>query len=235
MLGHLSILNYSQEDESEKVQVQTISREVVLDSDRCQGLTPQRLHASPWESAAALRQEVARAYLLGAFKDGTFNRLHRTFRFSQKEREWLERLQQLLANLGYRAWIYREGQQRHLYVLETTARCLAGAFQPMRSDDGEEEIAYVRGYFDAEGGIPQRTDVPLYVQFVQKDFASLTQVKEILEERGIECGVIHNPSQRIDPGYWRFFVRRASHQRFIQMVGSWHPRKAALLRQRVKI
>ena len=100
--------------------VQTISREVARDTGPCQGLTPQRLHASP-DGQVASRSAIVRAYLLGAMGDGTFNRLHRTFRFAQKEREWLERLQQRLADLGSRAWIYREGKSRHVYVLETTA------------------------------------------------------------------------------------------------------------------
>ena len=93
----------------------------------------------------------------------------------------------------------------------------------------------MRGYFDAEGGIPQRLDAPFYVQFVQKDAVSLTQVKDILEGFGIACGVVHNPSRKVDPEYWRFFVRRQSHALFIRVVGSWHPRKALLLKHRVKI
>ena len=33
------------------------------------------------------------AYLHGAFHDGTSNRFHKTFRFCQKEREWLEKIE----------------------------------------------------------------------------------------------------------------------------------------------
>jgi len=213
--------------------VQTISREVARQSNGG-GLTPQRLHASPC-GEAALREDVARAYLFGASGDGTFNRLHRTFRFTQKERAWLERLQEVLACLGYRAWIYREGKERQLYALETSAKWRGDEKQPLQFDTAAEQVAYIRGYFDAEGGIPHDSSAPFYVQFVQKDFASLTQVKRMLEQLGIQCGVVHNPSRRVDPDYWRFFVRRESHRRFITVVGSWHPRKAKLLQQRVKI
>ena len=211
--------------------VQTISREV---APPLVELTPQRLHASP-DGQVASREAIARAYLLGAFGDGTFNRLHRTFRFAQKECEWLERLQKLLAELGCRSWIYREGKTRNLYVLETTAKCLHQRESPRTFETQAEQVGYVRGYFDAEGGIPQRSDAPFYVQFVQKNLTSLTCVQTILEELGIRCGVIHNPSRRADPEYWRFFVRRMSHQRFIELVGSWHPRKQQLLNHRVKI
>jgi hypothetical protein len=211
-------------------EVQTISREVV---PPMAGLTPQRLHASP-DGYVALRSEVARAYLLGASGDGTFNRLHRTFRFAQKEREWLELLGELLRGLGYRGWIYREGRKRQLYVLETSATFL-GEFPRSRFETPAEQVAYVRGYFDAEGGVPRDPRAPLYVQFVQKDRDSLTYARGILEGLGIACGVIHNPSRRVDPDYWRFFVRRNGHQRFISVIGSWHPRKAVCIADRVKI
>lgn len=212
-------------------QVQTISREV---APPVAGLTPQRLHASPsWDGS--LREKVARAYLLGAAGDGTFNKRHRTFRFAQKEREWLERLQGLLDVLGHHGWIYREGAQRDLYVLETAASFLTAATRSETFEMTVEQAAYVRGYFDAEGGIPRDPCAPLYVQFVQKNLASLAHVRDILEQLNIRCGAIHNPSRRVDPEYWRFFVRRGSLQQFIRTIGSWHPRKAPLLFQRVKI
>jgi hypothetical protein len=178
---------------------------------------------------------VARAYLLGAAGDGTFNRLHRTFRFAQKEREWLARLQELLKSLQHRSWIYREGKARQLHVLETSATFLRERAVTLRFETRAEQIAYVRGYFDAEGGVPSDPNAPFYVQFVQKDRESLTYVRMILEQLGIQCGVLHNPSRQADPDYWRFFVRRGAHQRFIQTIGSWHPRKALRLNQRVKI
>lgn len=231
MLENLSMPHYGLESEDVTTcRMQTISREVASSNT---GLTPQRLHASPL-GAAAEREEVARAYLLGALGDATFNELHRTFRFAQKEREWLEMLQRLLVKLGSRSWIYREGRTRNLHVLETSARFLRSE-KLEEFQRREEQIAYVRGYFDAEGGIPQDSDASLYIQFVQKNLASLTRVKNILEQIEVRCGAIHNPSRKVDPEYWRFFVRRGSHQHFIAEVGSWHPRKAKLLQQRVKI
>ncbi len=51
------------------------------------------------------------AYLLGALRDGTFNRLHRTTRISQADERWLRILQVLLQKLGKCGWIYREGSR----------------------------------------------------------------------------------------------------------------------------
>jgi hypothetical protein len=97
------------------------------------------LRASPQE---------ARAYLLGASRDGTFNRLHNTLRISQTDTRWLQILQVLFAKLGSRSWIYQEGE-RNVWVIETTCRLdqLAGPSSDL------ECAAFARGYFDAEGGV----------------------------------------------------------------------------------
>ena len=98
-----------------------------------------------------------------------------------------------------------------------------------------EKIAYVRGYFDAEGGVPRNSANRFYIQFVQKDFEELEKVRNMLEELGIRCGKIHNPSIKVDPEYWRFFVRAQSYQRFIELIGSWHPIKGLFLQKGMKI
>ncbi len=127
------------------------SRSLALSVD---GLTPQRLHAELLKADA----RETRAYLLGALRDGTFNRFHGTIRISQSDRRWLEGLRELFSKLGSRSWIYREGK-RSVWVVETTHRL-----------DGEDEIfgskeraAFVRGYFDAEGGIPRKREDRFYV------------------------------------------------------------------------
>src|SRR3989338_2055287 len=175
---------------------------------------------------------VAIAYLQGALGDGTFNATHRTYRIGQREIEWLQRLQQLLRCAGSRSWIYREGKRRNLHILETTAKFLSLTFNPETLSTVAERMAYIRGYFDAEGGIPQRGSVRFYLQFVQKNHRSLERVRKLLERLEISWGRLHNPSARVDPNYWRFFVRAQSYERFIQMIGSWHPRKDALLHER---
>lgn len=179
------------------------------------------------EVKAATEREV-RAYLLGALHDGTFNRTHRTVRIAQAEPRWLDVLQLLFSKLGSRSWIYREGA-RSVWVIETTCRLAP----PPRHTFDRERAAYARGYFDAEGGVPNDRSDRFYVQFVQKDYPDLNQVRETLTHVGIKCGVIHNPSARVDPGYWRFYVLAASHHDFIRRVGSWHPRKRRLLEPRL--
>lgn len=184
--------------------------------------------------APHLKHNVIQAYLQGALHDGTFSQ-NRRFRFSQSGTSWLAVLQNLLADLGYRSWIYREGKMRKVYVLETLAPFLDFHFDPDRLTSREEQIVYVRGFFDAEGGIPIRYRSRFYIQLVQKDRTKLEKIRHILMNVGIAVGIIHNPSVRVDPDYWRMFIRTASHRKFAEVVGSWHPRKRIIFRQRMKI
>ena len=176
-----------------------------------------------------------KAYLQGALHDGTYNRLHKTHRISQNNKLWLLKLQKLLQHLGYKSWLYREGRDRNVYALETAAKFLNMHFDPSLLKRTSEKLAYVRGYFDAEGGIPHSLHAPLYIQLCQKNRTELQAIQSILEAEQIACGKLHNPSKRVDPHYWRFFISRKSHNDFMKKVHSWHPRKQRILDQRMKI
>ena len=189
------------------------------------GLTAQRLHAELLDADA----RETRAYLQGALRDGTFNRTHNTVRISQSDRRWLTGLSVLFAKLGSRSWIYREGR-RAVWVIESTCRLER---EPMVSTD-RERAAFARGYFDAEGGIPRDPRARFYIQYGQKDRPDLEGVRRCLAELDIRCGRIHNPSVRVDPEYWRFYVLSGSHEDFIHRVASWHPRKRLLLEVRLE-
>ena len=167
------------------------------------------------------------AYLQGASRDGTFNRLHKTLRICQADVRWLGVLERLLERLAKRNWMYREGT-RNVWVIETTWR----PDSPETIRTRGEAAAFVRGYFDAEGGVPGDARDRFYVQFVQKNHADSVRTRDLLGLLDVQCGRIHNPSVRRDPGYWRFYVLTASHMQFVQTVGSWHPRKRTLLEER---
>ena len=155
--------------------------------------------------------------------DGTV-RPH-TLRISQREREYVLSIRQRILAAGGRAWTYREGKGRNVYVVEFSRSFLSGHSIRTKQD----VIHYVRGYFDAEGGIAASSEVAPYVYFAQKDRNDLHEVHVFLGRLGISCGQIHNPSVLVDPDYWRFYVSRHSLRLFAQVVGSWHPRKSKLL------
>jgi hypothetical protein len=134
--------------------------------------------------------------------------------------------------LEARAWTYREGRSRHLWILETSVAVLA---EKPTFSTSEGRLAYARGYFDAEGGTPREPSARFYVQFVQKNRGDIEQLREILQQEGICCGQLHNPSRQRDPELWRFYVVAAGHAAFVTRVGSWHPRKRRLLESRFDI
>ena len=173
------------------------------------------------------------AYLQGAMHDASLNKGKRV-RFVQKYREWLVKLRQLLMAIGVRSWIYKEGKTRDLYVLETVCKNLSFDFNPSALKSAAQKIAYLRGFFDAEGGTP-RNGKRFYIQLTQKNRAKIELLKKILNNLGIESGKIHNPSKKVDPNYWRIFVSTHSHQKFAKTIGSYHPIKKEIFRQRMMI
>ena len=93
---------------------------------------------------------------------------------------------------------------------------------------------YTRGYFDADGSVPNDPEARFYICFAQQDRTNLQEVKRYLEGLGVETGSLHRPSKREAPEYWRFYVSTASHRAFAETIGSWHPRKRRLLREKVR-
>jgi intein-encoded DNA endonuclease-like protein len=179
--------------------------------------------------------KITIAYLQGILGDATYSKIHKTHRISQANREWLERIKDALWGIGDKSWIYKEGKSRNVYVLETTSKKLSLDFDPVKLVSDPEKIAYVRGYFDAEGGTAHDGKVRFYLQFAERNKNRLEKIRDLLEELGMQCGKIHCPSARVDPNYWRFYLRANSYDKFINMIGSWHPRKQKIFSNRMKI
>ena len=173
------------------------------------------------------------AYLNGALGDASMNKGKRV-RFSQKNKQWLVNLQSLLKKINCNSWIYKEGKQRNIWVLETLCKDLDFSFNPLTLESRVEKAHYVKGFFDAEGGIPHNKD-RFYIQLVQKDFEKIEKIKSLLSDLGIESGKIHNPSKKVDPNYWRIFVSTKHHKRFADVINSLHPIKSKIFCERMKI
>lgn len=203
--------------------MQTISREVGA----------KALDPSETTRRAPYSKEEIQAYLQGALHDASLNKGKR-YRFTQKGLKWLSFLKILFTQLGYKSWIYREGK-REVYTLETLAQFLDFKFDPLILKSAEEQASYIRGFFDAEGGVPHGTQARFYIQLVQKDQTKIEKLAKMLTVLGISCGKIHNPSKCIDPNYWRIFVSSKSHKDFAKIIGSHHPIKSEILRKRMMI
>ena len=170
---------------------------------------------------------MTKAYLLGALHDGTVRKL--TYRIVQKDQEYIEFLVKEIKNLGQKAWMYKEGKTRNLYVAEFSKSFL----KDFVIESNQDRVDYIRGYFDAEGGVSRDPKVRYYLYFAQKNLKDLKQIRQWLEEFGIKCGSIHNPSKMVDPNYWRFFISIQSYEKFAQLIGSWHPFKSRFLRMKI--
>jgi len=208
-------------------------REKVFGADNQQG-SEHIKHYVLRPSETTRRAPPIKAYLLGALHDGTFSS-NKRFRISQVGTDWLKILQGLFRKLGYNSWIYKEGKYRKVYVLGTLANFLDFNFNPLELKTEEEKIGYIKGFFDAEGGIPRDEKARFYIQLVQNDRGKLVKIKKLLNDLRIETGKIHNPSQSVDPDYWRMYVVAKSQQSFLKKIGTWHPRKIKALRKRMVI
>lgn len=201
-------------------------------TDNQQGSPPHLLGDPSETTRRPPTLKEIKAYVQGAAHDGTFNVYNQRFRIAQKGVDWLQTLKWLLKCVGASSWIYREGKNRNVYVLETCASFIDAAFNPLLLNGNGEIKAYLRGFFDAEGGIPRKNQDRFYIQLVQNDRKKLRKLKIMLRQLGIETGIIHNPSHKVDPDYWRMFIRARSWKTFVENIGSWHPRKQKTLKER---
>jgi intein-encoded DNA endonuclease-like protein len=171
--------------------------------------------------------KITKPYLLGLLHDATSR--NTTYRISSKSKDFCLIIQAEIRKIGGNAWVYKEGKDRNLWVTEFSKSFV----KKIGINSRKEKIDYLRGYFDAEGGIAKDPKVRFYLYFCQKNREDLIQVRKYLTELKISCGVIHNPSRRIDPNYWRFFIKAKSYRDFARIIGSNHPEKAKLLRKKI--
>ncbi len=172
-------------------------------------------------------KHMTKAYLLGALHDATERKT--TYRISQKSKEYVKFIAKGIKALGRKAWVYREGKDRNVYVVEFSKSWLKG----FKLKTLKQKVDYIRGYFDTEGGITKSIKVRYYIYFAQKDRKDLSQVRSYLKDLKISCGKIHNPSKRVDPDYFRFYILSKSWNDFALKVGSFHPDKIKCFRMKI--
>lgn len=170
---------------------------------------------------------IFKSYLLGALHDATSRKY--TYRISQKSEKYVRMISERLNGFGYKAWVYKEGKNREVYVVEFARRIL----NSIDINANYKKVAYIRGYFDSEGSIPRTFKGRYYIYFAQKDLKDLERVKIYLSDLGIKCGKTHNPSWKEDPEYFRFYILSESFNEFAFRIGSWHPEKIKYLRMKI--
>jgi hypothetical protein len=171
--------------------------------------------------------QITKAYLLGILHDATVRKT--TYRIATKCKEFSRVLKFGINNLGRNAWIYKEGKDRNLWIVEFSKSLL----RETKLVSKQEIVDYIRGFFDAEGGIAKSEKVRFYLYFCQKDKRVLLKIKDYLASLGVKSGEIHNPSKRIDPDYWRFYISSKSYLKFSRIISSSHPEKYSILRTKI--
>ena len=170
---------------------------------------------------------MTKTYLLGVFHDATVRKT--TYRIATKNRNFRDLLAREIQKFGVKAWIYKEGKLRDLWIVEFSKTLL----QNVAIQSPQDRIDYIRGYFDAEGGIAKHPSVRYYLYFCQKDKNDLMQAKGYFEELGIISGILHNLSKTVDPNYWRFYISAKSYSDFAKIIGTDHPEKVRYLRMKI--
>jgi hypothetical protein len=171
--------------------------------------------------------QISLCYLLGVLHDATKRKT--TYRIATKSLNYCKFIKKEINNLNVGAWFYKEGKDRNLWIVEFSRSLLKGVEIKSRQD----KIDYIRGYFDSDGGIAKNSHVRYYIYFAQKDKSDLEEVKIYLEHLRIICGRLHNPSKRVDPNYWRFYVSAKSYKDFARTINSAHPDKRKYLRMKI--
>lgn len=171
--------------------------------------------------------QVTLSYLLGVLHDATKRKS--TYRIATNSKAFGEILKRGIHNLGANVWMYGEGKTRDLWIVEFSQNLLKG----FTITSKQQKIDYIRGYFDAEGGVAKDPNIRYYLYFAQKDRSDIEQLRSYLESIGICCGKIHNSSKRVDPNYWRFYVSAKSYTDFAKFIGSSHPEKRRYLRMKI--
>lgn len=181
------------------------------------------------------------AYLLGALRDSTIDvRVTKNYeiKIAQTDARWLKLLQKIFKeNFGKEGSIKPHVNDTSILrindkklvnkVLEISEMKIPqenwATPKTIKNSTLRMQLDYVRGFFDAEGGMPIK---PLeaeqkYLSLSQKNRESLEFIRNILADLGLRptkitiCGKV-----------WEFrLTRKKSIINFIEKIGSWHPEK----------
>lgn len=195
------------------------------------------------------RQLAIAAYLTGALRDGSIVAREGhdyEVRILQKEAGWLRLLNELFEEaFGIRGKIYMETRRsksgvRTYYVLRIFDKELLTRLiyifeieMPQKfwktptfiknSRDKEVTVSYIRGFFDAEGGLPRdvNTAKQYYISFDQANEEPL----EFIRSKLIELGYTPTNLTRTGKVYQFRLCRKDNIVKFCREIGSWHPEK----------
>ena len=189
------------------------------------------------------------AYLLGALRDASVDvRKGKNYeiKIAQKNRKWLEILQKIISKkFGYEGKITKH--RGNYYILRITRKTvvekiieLAEITTPqsrwntpviIKKQPLEIQKEYVKGFFDAEGGLPKNPKKWKYISFDQKIKEPLEFVRSILLKLGFKP-----TNLTLTSNVWQFrLTRKNDIINFTLQIGSLHPDKIKKLHLLTKL
>ena len=191
------------------------------------------------------------AYLLGALRDASVDireRKNYEIKIAQKNKEWLQKLQSIIKQkFGYKGKITRHG--KNYYILRITQKRVVEKIMQLaeikipqilwntpaiiKRQPLDVQKEYIKGFFDAEAGLPGNPKKWKYISFDQKAKEPLEFIREVLIKLKFKPTNLTWTS-----GVWQFrLARKADIINFIEKIGSSHPdkiKKLHLLKQALK-
>ena len=197
--------------------------------------------------------EMNAAYIIGALRDGCFTRNKKYYvyrvRIYQKNKEWLEKVADKFHEAFGKMPTIKHDKRDGVWCLILDSKSIYQKLLDMSEFPGNQKIwktpkfvleapkeikkEYIRGFFDAEGGVPhiekkkqEQKNIRVYFSQVNKE--ALVGLKGLIEEFGIKCGKISGPYFKKGFEYPTYGLRIHGTKevtKFSMFIGSLHPEK----------
>ena len=166
-------------------------------------------------------------YILGAMGDAYFDAKRAEIQFYQKNREWLEHINDLLfACFGVRGKIFK----RDVFLLRKRNKRMALRITQLQQELIRDGRNFVAGLFDAEGSVylSSKSRIPVFdITQADKGLKNLLFAKEVLEREGIKCflnGPYRNRHGKLMQYHLRAYGKRNCGL-LVLRIGLKHPEK----------
>lgn len=212
------------------------------------------------------KPENLTAYFLGALRDGCFikNEKNSTYRIRiyQKNKEWIDNLAKMSVILFGKKPTVSIDERDCVWSLMINSKEIFEKVCELSNYPGsqkewntpkivlnsslETKIEYVRGFFDAEGGVPHVEkgwveNKNVRIHFTQCNKKCLDELKQIVSDLGIKMGKVCGPYFK--KGYKTTVYRLKIHGiwevvNFFDKIGSLHPEKnhrLSLIKKRIQV
>ncbi len=202
--------------------------------------------------------EKEMAYILGAIRDGSFirndkNSIYR-IRIYQKDRKWIETVSNKMEKLFGKKPTISLDNRDHVWNLMVNSREIyekvvaIGAYtgsqktwavpEAILSSPSDTQKEFVKGFFDAEGGLPhvERAEIEpkdICIHFTQCNKRCLEDVMQMLHRFGLKTGRVCGPYYKkgfADPVYRLKIHGKREVTKFSHIIGSDHTQKQARLK-----